>query len=141
LANLTLKELLVRIMQMQNLHDMHDNLHELSSGNRFAYVVEYINNHLTEKLNIDALSQMAFMSKASFFRAFRHELGISPVDYIIKERIQLAKQLMSNPYNSISEACFKAGFNNLNYFSRAFKKTEGITPSLFKSYLKISHLN
>jgi AraC family transcriptional regulator of arabinose operon len=141
LANLTLKELLVRIMQMQNLHDMHDNLHELSAGSRFAYVVEYINNHLTEKLNIDALSQMAFMSKASFFRAFRHELGISPVDYIIKERIQLAKQLMSNPYNSISEACFKAGFNNLNYFSRAFKKTEGITPSLFKSYLKISHLN
>ena len=128
LANLTLKELLVRIMQMQNLHDMQDNLHELSTGSRFAYVVEYINNHLTEKLNIDALSQMAFMSKASFFRAFKHELGISPVDYVIKERIQLAKQLMSNPYNSISEACFKAGFNNLNYFSRAFKKTEGITP-------------
>jgi len=128
LANLTLKELLIRIMQMQNLHDMHDNLHELSTGSRFAYVVEFINNHLTEKLNIDVLSQMAFMSKASFFRAFRHELGISPVDYIIKERIQLSKQLMSNPYNSISEACFKAGFNNLNYFSRAFKKTEGITP-------------
>ena len=141
LANLTLKELLIRIMQMQNLHDMHDNLHELSTGSRFAYVVEFINNHLTEKLNIDVLSQMAFMSKASFFRAFRHELGISPVDYIIKERIQLAKQLMSNPYNSISEACFKAGFNNLNYFSRAFKKTEGITPSLFKSHLKIRHLN
>jgi len=141
LANLTLKELLVRIMQMQNLHDMHDNLHELSTGSRFAFVVEYINNHLTDKLNIDALSQMAFMSKASFFRAFKHELGISPVDYIIKERIQLAKQLMSNPYNSVSEACFKAGFNNLNYFSRAFKKTEGITPSTFKSYLKIRHLN
>jgi len=141
LANLTLKELLVRIMQMQNLHDMQDNLHELSTGSRFAYVVEYINNHLTEKLNIDALSQMAFMSKASFFRAFKHELGISPVDYVIKERIQLAKQLMSNPYNSISEACFKAGFNNLNYFSRAFKKTEGITASLFKSHLKIRHLN
>ncbi|GAA4317401.1 hypothetical protein GCM10023149_14940 [Mucilaginibacter gynuensis] len=133
LANLTLKELLIRIMQMQNLHDIQDNLHELSSGSRFAYVLEYIRVHLSDKLNIDALSQMAFMSKASFFRAFKHELGISPVDYIIKERIQLAKQLMNNPNNSISEACFKAGFNNLNYFSRAFKKVEGITPSLFKA--------
>jgi AraC-like DNA-binding protein len=97
--------------------------------------------HLSDKLNIDALSQMAFMSKASFFRAFKHELGISPVDYIIKERLQLAKQLMNNPHNSISEACFKAGFNNLNYFSRAFKKIEGITPSYYKAKLRGGHLN
>ncbi|QEM10857.1 AraC family transcriptional regulator [Mucilaginibacter rubeus] len=141
LANLTLKELLIRIMQMQNLHEVSDNLHELSSSSRFAYVLEYIRVHLSDKLNIDALSQMAFMSKASFFRAFKHELGISPVDYIIKERLQLAKQLMNNPNNSISEACFKAGFNNLNYFSRAFKKIEGITPSCYKAKLRGGHLN
>ena len=141
LANLTLKELLIRIMQMQNLHEVKENLHQLSPNSRFAYVLEYINMHLTEKLRIDALCQMAFMSKASFFRAFKYELGISPVDYVIKERIQFAKQLMNNPYNSISEACFKAGFNNLNYFSRAFKKTEGITPSLYKHRLKNPNWN
>lgn len=132
LANLTLKELLIRIMQMQNLSEVHDNLQQTSNSNRFAYVLDYIKGHITEKLSIDALSKMAFMSKPSFFRAFKYELGISPVDYIIKERIILAKQLMNNPYNSISEACFKAGFNNLNYFSRAFKKLEGITPSQYK---------
>jgi len=136
LANLTLKELLIRIMQMQNLHEVNTNMHELSQSSRFAYVVEYIRLHLTEKLNIDALSQMAFMSKPSFFRAFKHELGISPVDYIIRERIHFAKQLMNNPYNSISEACFKAGFNNLNYFSRAFKKIEGITASQYKAGMR-----
>jgi AraC-like DNA-binding protein len=141
LANLTLKELLIRIMQMQNLHEINDNLHELSNSSRFAYVLEYIRVHLSEKLNIDSLCQMAFMSKASFFRAFKHELGISPVDYIIKERLQLAKQLMNNPHNSISEACFKAGFNNLNYFSRAFKKIEGITPSYYKAKVRGGSLN
>ena len=132
LANLTLKELLIRIMQMQNLNHVHENLHELSAGSRFAFVVEHIRNNLTGKLSIDKLSQMAFMSKPNFFRSFKNEMGISPVDYIIKERIRLAKQLMNNPYNSISDACYKAGFNNLNYFSRAFKKSEGITPSLYK---------
>jgi AraC family transcriptional regulator of arabinose operon len=84
---------------------------------------------------------MAFMSKASFFRAFKHEMGISPVDYIIKERLQFAKQLLNSPYNSISEACFKAGFNNLNYFSRAFHKVEGITPSQYKLRVKSTALN
>jgi AraC family transcriptional regulator of arabinose operon len=141
LANLTLKELLIRIMQMQNLQEVTDNLHELTTSSRFAHVMEYIRFHLSEKLNIDALSQMAFMSKSSFFRAFKYELGISPVDYIIKERIQLSKQLMNNPHNSISDACFKAGFNNLNYFCRAFKKIEGITPSMFKAQFRVNHFN
>lgn len=136
LANLTLKELLIRIMQVQNLNHVQDNLHELSAGSRFAYVVEYIKMNLTGKLNIDKLCQMAFMSKANFFRAFKNEMGISPIDYIIKERIHLAKQLMNNPNNSISEVCYRAGFNNLNYFSRAFKKTEGLTPSMYKLRLK-----
>jgi AraC family transcriptional regulator of arabinose operon len=139
LANLTLKELLIRIMQMQNLHETAETSQDLTTNSRFAYVLEYIRLHLTTKLNIDALSQLAYMSKASFFRAFKHELGISPVDYIIKERIQLAKQLMNNPHNSISEACFKAGFNNLNYFCRAFKKIESITPSIYKAQVKASY--
>jgi len=133
LANLTLKELLIRIMQMQNLHDIKDNLNQMSASNRFAYILQYIKAHLTEKLNIDALSQMAYMSKASFFRTFKHELGVSPVDYIIKERIQLAKQFMQNPYCSIADACFKAGFNNQHYFSRVFRKMVGTTPSLYKA--------
>jgi AraC-like DNA-binding protein len=133
LANLTLKELLIRIMQMQNLHVIKGNLNQLSAGNRFAYILQYIKAHLTEKLNIDVLSQMAYMSKASFFRAFKCELGVSPVDYIIKERIQLAKQFLQNPYCSIADACFKAGFNNQHYFSRAFRKIEGTTPSIYKA--------
>jgi AraC family transcriptional regulator of arabinose operon len=133
LANLTLKELLIRIMQMQNLHDIKDNLNQMSASNRFAYILQYIKAHLTEKLNIDALSQMAYMSKASFFRTFKHELGVSPVDYIIKERIQLAKQFMQSPYCSIADACFKAGFNNQHYFSRVFRKMVGTTPSLYKA--------
>jgi AraC-like DNA-binding protein len=133
LANLTLKELLIRIMQMQNLHHVQENLQQLSAGNRFAYILQYIKSHLTEKLNIDALSQMAYMSKASFFRAFKHEMGMSPVDYIIKERIEFAKQLLHNPYCSMADACFKAGFNNQHYFSRAFRKIAGTTPSLYKA--------
>jgi AraC family transcriptional regulator of arabinose operon len=42
LANLTLKELLIRIMQMQNFHELKDSAHELAAGNRFANVLEYI---------------------------------------------------------------------------------------------------
>jgi AraC-like DNA-binding protein len=40
---------------------------------------------------------------------------------------------MYNPYCSIADACFKAGFNNQHYFSRAFRKIEGTTPSVYKA--------
>lgn len=133
LANLTLKELLIRLMQMQNMHDMTSNMKSLAGNSRFAYVLQYIHAHLTEKLTIDLLSRLAFMSRASFFRAFKAELGISPVEYIIKERLELARSLLSNPYKSISEACFQAGFHDLNYFCRAFKKVQGSTPGLFRA--------
>lgn len=133
LANLTIKELLIRIMQMQNYQELSTGPNKLAGINRFAYVLDYIKTHLTEKLSIDLLSKLAFMSKASFFRAFKNELGMSPVDYIIRERLELAKQFMNNPCNSISEACFSAGFQNLNYFCRAFKKVEGNTPGYYRS--------
>jgi len=133
LANLTLKELLVRIMQMQNLNEIKDHVNEYSTGNRFAYILQYIYAHLTEKLSVELLSKMAYMSKASFFRAFKLELGLSPIDFIIKERIQFSKQLLRNPYCSISDACFQSGFNDQHYFSRVFRKLEGTTPSLFKA--------
>ncbi len=136
LANLTLKELLVRIMQMQNFQEIKSDQRRLSGANRFAYVLEYIKMHLTEPLTIDLLSRLAFMSKPSFFRAFKLELGISPLEYIIRERVELSKQLMNNPGNSISETCYRSGFQNLNYFSRTFRKIEGKTPSMYRAGLR-----
>ncbi len=137
LANLTLKELLIRLMQMQNMQEIRLDMKSMAGSNRFAYVLQYIKSHLTEKLTVDILSRLALMSRASFFRAFKAELGMSPVEYIIRQRLELAKQLMQNPYNSISEACFKAGFQDLNYFCRAFKKVQGSTPGIFRdSFMK-----
>ena len=75
---------------------------------------------------------MVYMSKSNFFKAFKLELGISCLDYIIRERLKLAKQFLNNHFNSISEAAYKSGFNNLNYFSEVFKKFEGLTPSINK---------
>jgi len=132
LADLTLKELLIRIMQIQNFGELKTGMLKLSGNHRFAFIVEYIRIHLTEKLTIDLLSNLAYMSRASFFRAFKAELGISPVDYIIRERLALAKQLMTNPCLSISETAFRSGFQNLNYFCRAFRKFEGNTPGWYR---------
>jgi AraC family transcriptional regulator of arabinose operon len=130
LADCTLTELLIRIIQTQKLQ-LVDN-HQIGDG-RFVHVMQYIRSHLSEHINVHTLSQQACMSKSNFFRIFKDTFGLSPVDFIIRERIELAKKLLKRPATTISEVCLRSGFNNLNYFIRLFKRLEGVTPG---SYLK-----
>jgi len=132
LANITLQELLIRLLQTQARALLMDQSAGLQTRHRFAYVLQYIREHLTDNLNVQQLASLACMSKPHFFRSFKRELGMSPIDYILHERIQLAKRLLADPNLSVSEAGYQSGFNNLTHFAVQFKKTEGLPPSQYK---------
>jgi AraC-like DNA-binding protein len=132
LANITLQELLIRLLQTQARAVLMEQSATLQSSHRFAYVVQYIREHLTENFTVQQLASLACMSKPHFFRSFKRELGLSPLDFILQERIQLAKRLLSDPNTSVSEAGYQSGFNNLTHFALQFKKTEGVPPSQYK---------
>ena len=131
LADLTLQEMIVHIIQTQNL--------QLATGqhadlnNPLSYVINFIRAHIGEKIQIDQLSEKACMSRASFYRAFKREFSISPVDFILQEKIKKAKSLLTDSKASISDICYQLGFTDLNYFGRQFKKSEGISPSQYRS--------
>jgi len=128
LADLTLKELLIRIMQTQSLVSI-DAVNAKSSS-RLHSVTAYIQDHINEPITIETLSQRAHMSKPSLFRSFKEELGISPMEYVIRARINNAKKVLQYTKN-IKEACYSSGFNNINYFVRMFRKQEGMTPGAY----------
>lgn len=132
LADLTLKSLLIRVIQTQNMAMIEDGL---PANNRFESVVNYIREHLTKKISIDVLCQKACMSKSNFFRSFKDVFGLSPVEFIIRERISLARRLLANPALSVSEVSDQVGFNNPHYFSRLFKLLEGITPKSYRQHM------
>ena len=68
------------------------------------------------------------MSKATFYRLFKRELGMSPNDFILSEKINRAKQLLKYPGSKVVAVSFELGFTDANYFIRSFKKAVGITP-------------
>lgn len=132
LANLSLRELLIRLMQTQARQLFEKNYTTLASRHRFGFVIQYIKEHLHEKLDVRQLSEKACMSRANFFRKFKEEFGIAPADYVLKERLRLAKQYLRTTGHSVTQVCYLAGFQNLHYFIRAFKKEVGLTPRSYQ---------
>lgn len=128
-ASNTTRELIASLMQTHARHFLLENLDKFSTRNRLAHVVLYIRRHLTDQLTVDELANKACLSRAQFFRAFQRELGETPVQFINRERLQRAKQLLLHQQRTVTQACFDCGFGSLNYFSRLFKQVEGVSPT------------
>jgi len=131
LADLTLQELIVRIIQTQTAKAIDYGLF-MDPKNPITQVVEFIRLNLKENISMKHLSDTACMSTASFYRLFKKELGMSPIEFVISEKIRCAKQLLKNPTIQINEVCYLSGFEDSNYFIRLFKKHEGITPKQYQ---------
>jgi AraC-like DNA-binding protein len=98
-------------------------------------VADYIQKHLQENISVKALSREAYMSEPHFFRCFKQQFGISPIDYINEQRIRVAKMMLQAADYSITEISFASGFNNLNYFLKMFKRHTGLTPAQYRKSL------
>lgn len=131
LADLTLQELLVRIIQTQTAKSIDTNK-LTDKNNPMVPVLEYIRANIRESINLKELSDKACMSPTSFYRYFKRELGMSPIEFILSEKIKQAKQLLKDPNVQINEVSYASGFEDSNYFIRIFKKYEGVTPKQYQ---------
>ncbi|WP_407483202.1 helix-turn-helix domain-containing protein [Elizabethkingia meningoseptica] len=130
IADFALKELLIRLMQTQGRSLVEKSI--LKSKSHIGFVVEHIRKNLHQKLTIDQIADMTYLSKSNFFKMFKQEFGISPNRFILNERIKKAKELLAKD-ESIKEVAFQTGFSDTNYFTRVFRQYEGTTPKIFQS--------
>lgn len=95
--------------------------------------LNYIENHYSEKIQLNALAKTAGMSPKYFCHFFSEMTGRTPIDYVNYYRIQRACYHLVNTSSSITETAMACGFNDVSYFIRTFKKYKGISP---RQYLK-----
>lgn len=131
LADIALQELLVHMIQLQTANGLEEKGSNEQSS-LLNHIVRFIREHLNDRLTMTDLTNEACMSKTSFYRYFKRELGMSPNEFVLKERIKFAKLLLKNQDIQVNQVCFESGFDDCNYFIRAFKKIEGITPKQFQ---------
>lgn len=132
-ADLILRELVAVMLKVQNLQALRKDGDRNSNATPFHAVMSFISRHLTAEITVEELCRVAGMSKSSFYRSFTQEYGITPLQLILEERLKYAKHLLKHHGDvSIKEVAYASGFNDPNYFSRAFKKMEGTTASDYR---------
>ena len=101
---------------------------------KISPAIEYIReNYTADSIKISHLASLCGISEVALRKQFQKQFAISPAVYIRNMRINYAKELMSNQDVSIADVAMLSGFNDVSYFSREFKKSEGISPKEYKS--------
>lgn len=96
-------------------------------------VLNYIEAHYAEKIELSTLARIAGMSPKYFCRFFSEMTGHTPIDYVNYYRIERACYLLVNTEDSITGVAMRCGFGDISYFTRIFKKYKGKPP---RQYLK-----
>lgn len=99
----------------------------------FKAVEQYITDNIKEELDLETTSAKFNLSPYYFSRTFKEVVGYNFSDYVNMMRIKAAKEFLKNNSMSIKEVCYLVGYSDPNYFSKVFKKYEGLSPSEYKA--------
>ena len=91
----------------------------------------FIEEHLHEQLELADLAAAVGISRFHFARLFRLATGESPMRYLLRMRIDRAKQLLSEPCGLIGDIALELGFYDQSHFTRSFRRLTGLSPTEF----------
>lgn len=107
-----------------------------STASMMEEAVDYIRNNYDDcNLNVNQLAERLNISTAYFGQLFAEFTGVRALDYILRIRMEKAGDiLLSEPEMDISQVASTIGYGSSTYFTTAFKKFYGVTPSRFRNY-------
>jgi transcriptional regulator GlxA family with amidase domain len=95
-------------------------------------VISYINENIYEKIEIEDLTKLTRWKRHHFIRTFTREIGVTPYQYILKKKVDLAKSLIRETNQPINEIAYDLGFVNYGNFGYIFKKLCNNTPENYR---------
>jgi AraC family transcriptional regulator len=90
--------------------------------------VDYIHTHLDRELSLEQMAAVIHISPTYFASLFKHATGISPHQYVIRQRVKRAKSLLLKTDLTIADIAFQVGFSSQSHLTQQFKRFTGMTP-------------
>lgn len=108
----------------------------VNSTLRVRQVAEQIRQSPERPASVVALAESANLSVSHFCALFRHVTGFAPIDYLLHKRVQRACELLDTTDQSIKRIAGEIGFADPLYFSRVFRKIQGVPPKAYRAISK-----
>ena len=98
-------------------------------------VEDHVREQLTEEISVETLAGLVDLSPFHFSRVFKQATGMSPLQFITRERITRAQQLIRETSRSLIEIALEVGYTSPSHFAQVFRRAVGVTPTEFRSAL------
>ncbi|MFC5404884.1 response regulator transcription factor [Cohnella soli] len=95
----------------------------------------WIKEHLEQEVTIKKIADRVFMNPTYFSEVFKLQTGETVLDYLTRQRMERAKELLADPKPKLQEVSVKVGYQDVKYFGRLFKQWTGLTPSKYRERL------
>ncbi len=96
-------------------------------------IIDYIEGHYSEKINLTELAQMCFYNPSYFSKVFRETFGKSLTDFVQEKRVEKAAEFLKNTEMSIEDIVKQTGFCDKKQLYKIFKKVTGVTPGEYRA--------
>ena len=104
-----------------------------AARDKLKRMMVYVHEHYQERIRVTELAQTAYTSDRECYRLFREYLGCSPVEYIIGYRLQIARKMLSDGWESIECIAKKCGFGTASHFGQIFARDFGCSPRRYRA--------
>lgn len=103
------------------------------TGPRLRVAIAHVAKHYLQRISEAEVARMCEMSPSRFCREFKAAFGVTFVEYVAVQRMLHAKRLLANPNMPVSDVAVAVGFSDPSYFTRVFRRQEGISPSEYRA--------
>lgn len=125
--------MLYQLLYFTNKHAYQQKINTEYKEHSISKAIDYIHKHFRdEQISISKLAELTFTSETYFRKIFKNNFNMSPVQYINNLKLEYAAQLLQSQLYTVVEVSRKAGYADVKYFSRSFKKKFGSSPMVFK---------
>lgn len=129
----TLYQIVIDVIRAHDQFEANRSHTEQATSPEMKAALQWIATHLTEKFTIADIATAVNLSTSHFQKRFLAEVGLTPLEYCNRKRIEQAQLLFKACEGSIAEVAFAVGFSTSQYFSTVFKKYHGITPREYRA--------
>jgi AraC family transcriptional regulator len=98
-------------------------------------VEDYVAAHLAEEISVEGLAGLIELSPSHFAHVFKETTGMTPLQFVTRQRITRAQQLIRETSRSLIDVGLEVGYSSPSHFAQVFRRVVGVTPTEFRSSL------